>query len=534
MSVVALALLSLQIVLGALDNLLHHEITERLASRVSARRELALHAARESIYAVLFLVFAWMEPRGIFAVGVLVLLLGEVVITIADFLEEDRSRHLPPFERVLHTVLALMYGGFVIAVVPWLVMLAEVPSSVQFVSYGLVSWFFTLASIGVLAFAIRNWVAVRHLGSLNFQIPVVPESGRTVLITGGTGFVGKVVVERLCARGDRVIVLTRDARQSKTLFGARVMHVEALAHLPKEIRIDGVVNLAGAPVIGLPWTASRRRTILDSRVALTKALVNWMKTLDRLPRVLVSGSAVGYYGARGDEVLNEDAPCGSGFAAGLCGAWEDAAFGARESGVRVCCLRIGLVLGRSGGALPLMALPVRLAMGAVLGGGQQWMSWISRDDLVRMIVNAIDSDGWSGAINAVAPEPLRHADFQNALARTLKRPLFLRVPAWVLRRVLGEMSSVFLHSQRVHPQKALELGFGFDVGWAADALMLQLAPFVDEFPVMKERLQLEGAMRETAPKSPLADGTLDDHHDLRRAIVPLRAQGAGGARRKEA
>ncbi len=318
------------------------------------------------------------------------------------------------------------------------------------------------------------------------------------------------------------------------LFGARVMHVEVLSHMPKEIRVDGVVNLAGAPVIGLPWMASRRRTIWDSRIALTKAMVDWMKTLDRLPRVLVSGSAVGYYGERGDEVLNEDAPCGSGFAAGLCGAWEDAALGARESGVRVCCLRIGLVLGRSGGALPMMALPVRLAMGAVLGGGQQWMSWITRDDLVRMIVTAIDSGGWSGAVNAVAPEPLRHADFQNALARTLKRPLLLRVPTWALRRVMGEMSSVFLFSQRVIPQKALELGFQFDVRWAADALMLQLAPFVDELPVMKERLLLKGAMRETAAKSIQADGALDDHHDLRRTTVPLRTQGAGGARRKEA
>lgn len=534
MSVVALALLSLQILLGALDNVLHHEITERLASRVSARRELALHAARESIYAVLFLVFAWMEPSGIFAVGVMALLLCEIVITIADFLEEDRSRHLPPFERVLHTVLALMYGGFLIAVVPWLVMLAAGESSVQFVSHGVVSWFFTLACIGVLAFAIRNGFAVRLLGRMRFQVPVVPESGRTVLVTGGTGFVGKVVVERLCARGDRVIVLTRDARQSMALFGARVMHVEALSHLPKEICIDDVVNLAGAPVIGLPWTASRRRSILDSRVALTRALVDWMKTLDRQPRVFVSGSAVGYYGERGDEVLNEVAPCGSGFAAELCGAWEDAARGALECGVRVCCLRIGLVLDRSGGALPMMALPVRLAMGAVLGGGQQWMSWITRDDLVRMIVTAVDGVGWSGSINAVAPEPLRHADFQNALARTLKRPLLLRVPTWVLRRALGEMSSVFLFSQRVVPQKALELGFQFDVRWAADALMLQLAPFVDELPVMKERLQLKGAMRDTAAKSPQADGALDDHHDLRRATVALRAQGAGGARRKEA
>jgi uncharacterized protein len=534
MSTMALVLLSLQILLGALDNFLHHEFTERLPSRVSARRELALHAARESIYAVLFLVFAWTEPGGLFAVGVLGLLVCEIVITIADFIEEDRTRHLPSFERVLHTVLALLYGGFLIAVVPWLLALSAGATGVTFVSYGLVSWFFTVASIGVFAFAFRNGIAVRNLGRMRVRIPVVPSSGRTVLITGGTGFIGAAVVERLCARGDRVIVWVRDARQSRAVFGTRVLHVESLAHLPKEVLVDAVVNLAGAPVLGLPWTAARRRVIVRSRVDLTDRLVDWMRERDLPPRVLVSGSAIGFYGDRGDEVLDENAPAGSGFAADLCRTWEAAAFRARAFGVRVACLRIGLVLDRSGGALPMMALPVRLAAGALLGRGHHWMSWITRDDLVRMIVTAIDSDGWSGAINAVAPEPVRHADFQKALARTLKRPLFLSVPAEGLKLALGEMSSVLLYSQRVVPDKVLRLGFGFDVCWAADALMLQLAPGANEFTGMKERLQSDAAIGETGSKDPLSNGALDDHHDLRRATVPLRAQGAGGAGREEA
>jgi uncharacterized protein (TIGR01777 family) len=191
---------------------------------------------------------------------------------------------------------------------------------------------------------------------------------------------------------------------------------------------------------------------------------------------LVSASAIGIYGDRADTVLCEKATAGQGFGARFCAAWEEAAMRAAGIGARVVCLRIGLVFDRNGGALPMMALPVRFGLGAVLGSGRQWTSWITRDDLVRMIVTAIDDSRWSGPVNAVAPEPVRHADFQRHLARTLRRPLFLRVPASILAVLLGEMSSIFRFSQRVVPAKASELGFAFDVHWVADALALQLGP----------------------------------------------------------
>lgn len=486
----ALIILAIQTVFGALDNILHHELTERLASRPSARRELALHSAREAIYAVLFLIFAWIEPAGAFAAIVLALLLIEGGVTIADFIEEDRTRRLPPFERALHTILAVLYGAFLAIAVPWLLIQAAEPSAIILVSHGLLSWFFTAAAFGVAAFAIRNVLAVRRLGRQRVAPHQAAEpSGRTVLVTGATGFIGSALVERLGARGDRVIVLVRDRRQARATLGDYALIVETLDALAPETQIGAVVNLAGAPILGLPWFPWRRREIWRSRVQSTDALVKHLAMLNRKPRVLVSGSAIGIYGDRADEALDESKSEGVGFAAELCAAWEASAMRAKEWGIRAVCLRIGLVLDRSGGALPMMALPVRWGFGAVLGSGRQWMSWITRDDLVRMIINAIDDERWEGAINAVAPEPSRHADFHRALARTVSRPLLLQAPAAALRALLGEMCSILLYSQRVVPAKASALGFTFDVCWPADALALQLGPSLPALPEPDVRSQ---------------------------------------------
>jgi uncharacterized protein len=475
---IALYILAFQTILGALDNVLHHEITERLPSKPSARFELALHSAREGIYGILFVIFAWTNPQGIFAAAVIALLVIEIAITITDFIEEDRTRHLPPFERVLHTILAVSFGVFLAVMAPILITNTMAPSALIATSHGLLSWFFTLAAIGVIAFSVRDALAVYALGrmALTPTAPAVAASGRTVLVTGATGFIGQTLVARLLARGDRVFALTRDKRQSQALLGPHVYHVEDLANLPRETRLDAVVNLAGAPIIGLPWTRSRRAQIWRSRIDLTDALVNWLATLERKPEVLVSGSAIGFYGNAADTVLMESATAGQGFASDLCRLWEDAADRARQHGIRTVCLRIGIVLDKTGGALPMMALPARFGFGAVFGNGRQWMSWITRGDLIRMILAAIDDERWAGSVNAVAPEPLRHADFQRALAQTFKRPLFLAAPAWGLKTMLGEMSTIFLDSQRVIPQRATELGFAFDVCWARDALALLYGP----------------------------------------------------------
>jgi len=528
----ALYILAFQTILGALDNVLHHEITERLPSKPSARFELALHSAREGIYGILFLIFAWTNPQGVFAVAVIALLLIEIAITITDFIEEDRTRHLPPFERVLHTVLAVSFGVFLAVIAPILIANAMAPSALIATSHGLLSWFFTLAAIGVIAFSIRDAFAVYTLGrrAIAPDAPAIAPSGRTVLVTGATGFIGQTLVARLIARGDRVFAVTRDKRQSQALLGQRVYHVEDLASLPRETDIDAVVNLAGAPIIGLPWTRGRRAQIWRSRIDLTDALVNWLATLDRKPEVLVSGSAIGFYGNAAETVLTEAAGAGQGFAADLCRVWEDAAARARQHGIRTVCLRIGIVLDKAGGALPMMALPARFGLGAVFGNGRQWMSWITRGDLIRMILAAIDDKRWDGSINAVAPEPLRLADFQRALAQTFKRPLFLAAPAWALKLMLGEMSTIFLDSQRVIPQRAAELGFAFDVCWARDALALPYGPPPAPLPQVAPATQLHAVPATDVQKSAavaevrgLQKQNLAAHANAPRATVEKRA-----------
>lgn len=526
-------LLTFQILLGALDNILHHEITERLPARPSARRELALHSGREAIYGVLFLVFAWIEPGGMVAMALIGLLVTEVVITMADFLEEDRTRKLPPFERILHTVLAISYGGFLLLAVPWLAGRAGAPTGFTWVDHGLFSWFLTVASAGVLAFAIRNALAVRALGRMKPAARVAAPSGRSVLVTGGTGFVGRLLVERLRARGDRIIVLSRDPRQARVLLGDDLQHVSDLRELPAETRIDAVVNLAGAPIIGLPWTRARRRAIRNSRIALTSQIIDRLSCLETRPRVLVSASAIGYYGDAGEAVLDEQSRPGRDFGATLCRDWEAEASRATALGMRVVCLRIGLVLDRSGGALPLMALPARFGFGAILGTGRQWMAWITRSDLVRMIITAIDNEAWHGAVNAVAPEPLRHVEFQRAMARVLRRPLFLHAPAWALRLGLGEMASIFLASQRVVPQRAMALGFRFDIHRASDALEMLLRHEPARPAGASTPLQSGGTMDEIAAKQGPSMGELHDTDGHWRTAVSIRAQGEGRPRREE-
>lgn len=284
---------------------------------------------------------------------------------------------------------------------------------------------------------------------------------RNYLVTGGTGFIGSLLVRTLLARGDAVIVLSRSREKALDCFGPHVRCVQSLDELDSATRIDGVVNLAGAAIMTLPWVGARRRALIASRCGTTGALVDLLRRMGSPPAALVSGSAVGYYGARGDEICDEHAAPLAEFQSELCRQWEAEALRAQPLGVRVVLLRTGLVLGTRGGALPLMALPVRLGAGATIGAGAQWMSWIHVGDLVRLIVFALDHPGVKGALNATAPEPVRHREFQRLLAARLRRPLWLRLPAGLLRAGLGEMARIFTHGQRVVPRKAAEHGFLF-------------------------------------------------------------------------
>jgi uncharacterized protein (TIGR01777 family) len=295
-------------------------------------------------------------------------------------------------------------------------------------------------------------------------------SGRAVLVTGATGFIGGHVVRALRKRGDAVWVWTRDADRALARFGPHVHVVTKLTDIPASARIDAIVNLAGAPVIGLPWTQARRQLLIDSRVKTTQAVLDWTATRSQTPRVLVSASAIGFYGPAGDEWLTEDSPPTTVFQSRLCVEREAAANAAEAQGIRAVNLRIGLVLGRDGGIFQQLARPASFGMAARIGDGRQWMSWIHIVDLLRIVELAIDEPNLRGAINAVAPAPERQGDFQRALARSLRRPYFMRIPAAALRVALGEMAELLVLGQRVAPRRLLNAGFEFRHYTLASAL----------------------------------------------------------------
>ena len=508
----AFSILTVQALLGAFDNLWHHELEARLPARVSARRELAPHAVREALYGALFLALAWGEWHGAFALGLALILAVEVAVTLADFIEEDMTRRLPKLERVLHTVLAVSYGGFLVALAPTLAEWAARPTAVLPAHHGAFSWFFTLGGVAVLAWSVRNAVAAVRLHRQAARARVdaaaaasAPSGGgdAAVLVTGGTGFIGAALVRELLAEGRRVILLTRDPRQAAAGFGPRVVAVEGLDAIPSETRIGAVVNLAGAPVLGGPWTRARRRVLLESRLGIDARRGGAAGAARNQAGVLVNASAVGFYGARApDEALAEDAaPRPGEFQSDLCAAWEAEAFRARDLGVRVVALRFGLVLGHGGGSFPPLALAARLGLGATLGDGRQPAPWLHLADAVGLVRFAMAESSFDGAVNAVAPEAaMAQRGFAAALARACGRPFWLRVPAAPLRAALGEMSDLLLAGQRAVPARALAARYRFRFPTLQGALADLLRPAAAPTPPA----QAAPTPRPGLPRRPLA------------------------------
>jgi len=279
-----------------------------------------------------------------------------------------------------------------------------------------------------------------------------------ILITGGSGFIGSALCRSLVADDADVVVLTRNAQRARSRLPEQVALIERLGEAGE---VDAVVNLAGENLAGRRWTETRKQAIRASRIGTTRALVEWMAAQSNKPRALVSGSAIGWYGACGDEELDEEARPGEDFAARLCRDWEAEAEKAGALGVRVCRIRTGVVLDTGGGALAKMLLPFRLGVGGRLGDGRQWMSWIARSDLVDLIRWLIDTAAAQGAYNATAPQPAINADFTRMLGAALHRPALLPMPAFALRAMLGEMADLLLTGQRVLPVRAQAQGFAF-------------------------------------------------------------------------
>lgn len=285
-----------------------------------------------------------------------------------------------------------------------------------------------------------------------------------VLVTGATGLIGRELCRELAGEGHEIFFLSRRPDPAKVVIGAKGFGWDAEAELPPKEAFSGVeavIHLAGEPIAASRWTNEQKRRIRDSRVKGTRNLVDGIARLTTRPEILVSGSAVGFYGSRGNEQLDESSEPGKGFLPEICIEWEAEAERAREFGIRVALARTGVVLDKNGGALEKMLTPFRLGLGARLGGGEQWFPWIHMDDIVGILRHSLVNEQVKGPINGAAPGIVTNADFTKDLAAVLNRPTFFPVPEFALQILMGEMAEVVLNSQRVVPKVALDTGYEF-------------------------------------------------------------------------
>jgi uncharacterized protein (TIGR01777 family) len=280
-----------------------------------------------------------------------------------------------------------------------------------------------------------------------------------IIISGASGLIGSALVRAAVDRGHSVIPLVRKRGLQSSIYWNPDEGVIDSTNLEGA---DGVVHLAGESIASGRWTAARKARILNSRVKGTELLASALAAMKRRPSVLVSASAIGFYGDAGDSILREDSPPGSDFLAHVCREWERATARASDAGIRVVHLRTGLVLAKHAGALPRMALPFKLLVGGKIGSGQQYMSWIDLRDEVQVILHCLQTDSIRGPLNSVAPAPVRNIEFTKTLGRVLSRPTLFPLPALAARVILGEMAdALLLSSQRVEPAKLLSSGYSF-------------------------------------------------------------------------
>ena len=295
-----------------------------------------------------------------------------------------------------------------------------------------------------------------------------------ILMTGATGLVGTALVKTFTAEGHTIYRLVRaESRKSSTkepgvfdvpwnpTSGEIGGSVGSGSPLQAPTAVDSVINLAGAPIVGGRWTKNRKALLRSSRIDTTRGLVSAIAKMDKRPQVLISASAIGYYGNRGDEVVTEESAPGTDFLAVLATEWENEAVKAEELGVWVVLLRFGIILAKEGGALPKMMLPFKYGLGGKLGSGRQWTSWIALQDVVAIIQAALRNDNWKGPVNLVAPQPMRNTDFTKWLAKVMHRPAMFAAPAFALRLAMGEMAETLLGGIRVAPRMLEQHGYRF-------------------------------------------------------------------------
>jgi len=290
-----------------------------------------------------------------------------------------------------------------------------------------------------------------------------------LLVTGGTGFIGTALLNIAQAKHLQCTVLTRNAQRARTLLPADINVVESLKEIDANEPIDWVINLAGESLVSHRWNDKSKALFIESRLSVTQALVDWVATRESPPEALINASAIGWYGDKGDEVLNEKSSYHAEFIHDICDQWEHVAQQASEYGVRVCCIRTGLVLGH-GGAMNNILPTFKFGMGGALGDGEQWWSWIHIQDLVRLYLFCAEK-GISGIVNGTSPHPVKQKHFAKVLGKVMHRPSVIKTPGVVLKLVLGEFAeALLLHGQQVLPEVAQQQGFEFFYPELEDAL----------------------------------------------------------------
>ncbi len=288
-----------------------------------------------------------------------------------------------------------------------------------------------------------------------------------LLITGGTGFIGTALCSHLSDQHD----ITLKTRYPESISG-NIKGISSLSQLAPTKVFDVVINLAGEPIANKRWSKNQKRKIIDSRINGTEELVNFFKNSKEKPSLLISGSAIGYYGVGStNETIDEDNSGDKSFSSSLCTTWENTAMQAESLGIRTCTLRTGIVLGKNGGALKKMLLPFKLGLGGRIGTGNQWMSWIHIDDLIGIINYCIEHKDLHGPINGTAPNPTSNAEFTKILSKTLKRPAFFHLPSPIIKFLAGEMGEeLLLAGKKVVPSKILAAGYNFKYAYLEEAL----------------------------------------------------------------
>jgi len=283
------------------------------------------------------------------------------------------------------------------------------------------------------------------------------------LITGGTGFIGKKLVAQLVNAGHEAVVVTRRPEKHGGSFAEKIRYIGSFSAIDNSDCFDAVINLGGEGIADKRWSAKRKQQLLDSRIGLTNHLVKCLARLEKRPEVMISASAVGWYGAHDETPLTEDSACHQEFSHELCEAWEKEAAAVGDLGIRLCIIRLGIVLGKNGGVLKRMLPPFYFGLGGRIGSGKQYMSWVHVNDVIRAVDYLVDENSLSGVFNLTAPGTVSNTQFTQAIGKVISRPTLFPLPAFVVKTVFGEMGErLLLMGQNVVPHNLLKAGFSFD------------------------------------------------------------------------